>query len=78
MKNNLKTTREELNISGYELAQKVDVRSSMIYMIENGKRNPSLLLARKISKTLNKSIEEIFFADKSHLTLQRVEKEAAS
>ncbi|RMD04939.1 helix-turn-helix domain-containing protein [Clostridium autoethanogenum] len=60
MKNNLKAIREDLNMSGYELAKKANVKSSMIYMIENEKRNPSLLLARKISKILNKSIEEIF------------------
>ncbi|UZQ49802.1 helix-turn-helix transcriptional regulator [Clostridium kluyveri] len=75
MQNNLKTTREILNISGCELAKRVNVKSSMIYMIESGKRNPSLSLARKISKTLNKSIEEIFFVDKSHLTLPEFQKE---
>lgn len=60
MKNNLKSIREDLNISGYELAKKANIKPQTIYMIESGKRNPSLLLAKEISKILNKHIEEIF------------------
>jgi putative transcriptional regulator len=60
MRNNLKLIREGLNISGYELAKKVNITPQTIYMIESGKRNPSLSLAKEISKILNKNIEEIF------------------
>lgn len=61
MRNNLKKLRVELGISGTELAQLVGVSHSMIYMIENGKKKPSIILANKISKVLGKNIEEIFF-----------------
>lgn len=69
MKNKLKEIRNSKNISGYELARKVNVTHSLIYMIENGTRNPSIKLAKKIAKVLNTSIDEIFFDEQSHETL---------
>lgn len=70
MGNNLKKIRKQLNMSGNVLASKVKVQPSMIYMIESGKRNPSLLLAKKIATIFGKSVDEIFFNDKGNKTLQ--------
>ena len=43
-----------------ELADKVGVtRQTMLYL-EKGKYNPSLVLAYKVAKALNSTIEEVF------------------
>jgi len=67
--NNLKKFREEKKMTGTELAKRVGVTHSMIYMIENGDRKPGVILAKKIADTLGKSIEEIFFDNECHETL---------
>lgn len=69
MENRLKEIRKSLNITGVELAKKVGVSHSLIYMIEGGYRNPSMKIAKKIAKTLGKSLDEIFFTDIGHKTL---------
>jgi putative transcriptional regulator len=62
LKNNLKNIRFEKNqISQETLAKGVNVSRQTINSIENGKFNPSILLALQISKYLEKKIEEIFF-----------------
>jgi len=71
MKNKLKEIRKSLNMTGVELAKKVGVSHSLIYMIEGGYRNPSMKLAKKIAKALGKSLDEIFFDDISHEALLR-------
>jgi len=58
--NNLKLIRYQKQITGTELAKKVGVSHSMIYMIENGIKNPSLSLAQKIASILNVSISDIW------------------
>lgn len=65
-KNNLKNVRDAKNITGIELAKMVGISHSMIYMIENGDRNPGIKLAKKIADALDRSIEEIFFDDQCH------------
>lgn len=58
--NLVKDLRTELNLSQNDLAVKVGVTPKYIGFIENGERNPSLQVAKKISKVLGKSIDEIF------------------
>lgn len=77
MKNNLKQIRKSFNMSGIELAKRVDVAHSMIYMIENGSRNPSMALANKISKVLKTSVDEIFFNYECHEKLPNNKTETA-
>jgi putative transcriptional regulator len=60
MNNNLKELRTKQNITGYRLAKQVGVTPSMIYMIENGQKKPSIMLAFKIANVLNQPIESIF------------------
>lgn len=69
MRNNLKKIRMQLGMTGTELAKLVGVSHSMIYMIENGQKNPSIILANKISKILGRNIEEIFFVNNCHIEL---------
>lgn len=60
MKNNLEKFRKEKGISQEELALNVEVSRQTIISLEKGKYNPSIILAFKIAKYFNLSIEEIF------------------
>lgn len=60
MKNNLEVLRRIKNISQEELGEALEVSRQTISSLEKGKYNPSLLLACKIARFFNKSIEEIF------------------
>ncbi len=60
MKNNLEKLRKQSNLSQEELAEILKVSRQTISSLENGRYNPSLLLAFKISDYFNLPIEEIF------------------
>ena len=60
MKNNLEKIRKENRISQEELAKALEVSRQTIGSLENGRYNPSIILALKIAKYFNMSIEEIF------------------
>lgn len=57
---NLKKYRQFNELTQGELAKKVNVRRETIVRLENGKYNPSLELAVRISKELNTPIEKLF------------------
>ena len=60
--NNLKKLRfEDKNISQQALANAVGVTRLTIHSIENGKFNPSTLLALKIARYFGIQLEEVFF-----------------
>ena len=60
MKNRLEEFRKEKGISQEELAEFLEVSRQTISSLENGRYNPSILLAFRIARFFNKSIEEIF------------------
>ena len=60
MKNNLEKIRKEKGISQEELEKALEVSRQTIGSLENGRYNPSIILAFKIAKYFNMSIEEIF------------------
>lgn len=61
MKTKMKEGRERLGISQKELAEMVGVSRQTIFALEHGKYNPSLGLARKVTKILGYStIEDLF------------------
>lgn len=60
MKNKVEDLRKQNNEKQEDLANIVGVSRQTIISIENGKYNPSILLAFKIANHFNKSIEEIF------------------
>lgn len=60
MKNRLEEIRKERKITQEELANVLEVSRQTIGSLENGKYNPSILLAFKISKYFNTAIEDIF------------------
>ena len=60
MNNHLKTLRGERGWSQAHLADLLDVSRQTIISIENGKYDPSLPLAFKISRIFERPIEAIF------------------
>lgn len=60
MTNKIKELRARYNLTQEELAKKVGVRRETIVFLEQGKYNPSLLLAHNVAKALKVSIDELF------------------
>ena len=60
MKNNLEALRKERGIKQEDLAAALEVSRQTIGSLENGRYNPSIILAFKIAKFFDLSIEEIF------------------
>lgn len=60
MKNNLEELRKERGIKQEELADVLKVSRQTISSLENGRYNPSIILAFKIAEYFNKKIEDIF------------------
>lgn len=60
MKNRLEELRKQRGIKQEELAEILEVSRQTIGSLENGRYNPSILLAFKIAKYFGMSIEDIF------------------
>lgn len=60
IKNRMKEYRAKYDMRQEDLAKLVDVRRETIANLEKGKYNPSLVLAWRIAKAFNVSIEDIF------------------
>lgn len=60
MKNRLEEIRKQQRIKQEELADILEVSRQTIGSIENGRYNPSIILAFKIARYFKMSIEEIF------------------
>ena len=60
LKNRLEEIRKENGITQEDLARAVEVSRQTIGSLENGRYNPSIILAFKIARFFNLTIEEIF------------------
>lgn len=60
MKNRIEEIRNEKGIRQDDLARLMGVSRQTISSLENGRYNPSILLAHKIAKYFGKTIEEVF------------------
>ncbi len=60
MKNRLEEIRKEKGITQEELANVLEVSRQTIGSLENGRYNPSIILAFKIAKYFGLTIEDIF------------------
>ena len=60
MKNRLEEIRKERGIKQEELAAALEVSRQTIVSLENGRYNPSIILAFKLARYFNMSIEDIF------------------
>lgn len=65
MKNRLEEIRRNKGIKQEDLATALEVSRQTIGSLENGRYNPSILLAFKIARYFNMSIEEIFIYGES-------------
>ena len=57
----MKEARLDKNLSQTELAKIIGVSRQTINMIENGDYNPTIALCIKISKTLGKTLDDLFW-----------------
>ena len=60
MKNNLRVERARVRMTQQELADKTGVTRQTIVAIEQGKFNPSTVLALKMARVFNITIEALF------------------
>lgn len=60
MKNNLEEIRKEKGITQVDLAKVLEVSRQTIGSLENGRYNPSIILAFKIARYFEMTIEDIF------------------
>ena len=60
MKNRIESIRKERGIRQEEFAKAMGVSRQTISSLENGRYNPSILLAYRIAKYFDMTIEEVF------------------
>ena len=60
MKNRIEQIRKERGILQEDFARSMGVSRQTISSLENGRYNPSILLAHKIAKFFGLTIEEVF------------------
>ena len=60
MKNRIEEIRKEQGIRQEEFAKSMGVSRQTISSLENGRYNPSIMLAYKIAKYFKMSIEDVF------------------
>ena len=67
MKNRIEEIRKEKGVNQEELAKIMGVSRQTISSLENGRYNPSILLAYKIAKYFQMSIEEVFIFEEEDI-----------
>lgn len=60
MKNKIEEIRNQKKLKQEELAKTLGVSRQTISSLENGRYNPSIVLAYRIAKTFNMTIEDVF------------------
>lgn len=65
MKNKIEELRNLQNLTQEDFATLMQVSRQTISSLENGKYNPSIFLAYKISKFFNLSIEDVFIFEEN-------------
>ena len=67
MKNKIAELRKERSMTQMDLARAVQVSRQTIISLENGKYNPSIILAYKLAKIFETTIEGLFIFEESDL-----------
>lgn len=65
MRNNLKVERAKKNLTQAQLADLANVSRQTINAIEQGKYNPSAVLALKIASIFEQALEDVFLLEKT-------------
>ena len=63
MKNKIEDIRKEKGIRQEDFAKAMGVSRQTISSLENGRYNPSIMLAYKIAKYFDMTIEDVFIFD---------------
>jgi putative transcriptional regulator len=66
IENQIKQLREQNGYTQQDLAEKVTVSRQTIISLESGRYNPSIILAYKIARVFNLTIEGVFEFDKEN------------
>lgn len=66
MKNKIEKFRKAKNITQAELADVLEVSRQTISSLENGRYNPTILLAFKIANFFDAAIEEVFIYEEEN------------
>lgn len=66
VKNRLEELRNQRGIKQEELAAALEVSRQTIGSLENGRYNPSIILAFKLARYFNMSIEDIFIFEEGN------------
>jgi putative transcriptional regulator len=64
MRNRIRELRTEKGMTQEQLAKIVGVRRETIVFLEQGKYNPSLLLAHNVARALSSTIDKIFLFER--------------
>lgn len=67
MKNRIEEIRKEKGIRQEEFAKSMGVSRQTISSLENGRYNPSIILAYKIAQYFDMTIEEVFIFEEEDL-----------
>lgn len=67
MKNRIEEIRKERGIRQDEFAKSMGVSRQTISSLENGRYNPSIILAYKIAQYFDMTIEEVFIFEEEDL-----------
>ena len=67
MKNRIEEIRKERGIRQEEFAKSMGVSRQTISSLENGRYNPSIILAYKIAQYFSMTIEEVFVFEEEDL-----------
>lgn len=67
LNNRIEEIRKERGIRQDEMAKAMGVSRQTISSLENGRYNPSILLAYKIAKYFGMTIEEVFIFEEEEL-----------
>lgn len=66
MKNKLEEIRKERGITQEDLAKILEVSRQTVGSLENGRYNPSIILAFKIARYFEMAIEDIFIYEQEN------------
>lgn len=67
MKNRLEQVRKQHGMTQEELADRLEVSRQTIGSLENGRYNPSILLAFKLARLFGTSIEDLFIDEEDDM-----------
>ena len=58
----MREARENQGLTVNQVAVMLGISASFYYKIEQGMRNPTILLAKRIAELLGKGVDQLFFA----------------